>query len=135
MKEPVLRIVVFVLLLAVFCIVALTASWTDKGADDQVAYPSSGINESGADSTSTQSPINHFSENGKEPGPNATYSGRTANDADVLELATASTHYRVNYHRKDPNDLKYPDVHKDSDARMDSDASKNDREDAADIVE
>jgi len=133
-----LSIVAFVLLVTVFCIAALTASWTDKGPDDQVGYPSSGINESRADSTSTRSPINHFSENGKEPEPtepDATYSDRAGNDADGLELATVSKHYRVNYHRKDPNDLKDPDVHKYSDALMDSDASKNDREDAADIVE
>ncbi len=129
MKESVLSIVAFVSLLAVFCIVALTASLSDKGADDQVGDPSSGINASGADRASTQSPINHFSENGKEPGPGATCSSPTNNDADGLELATVSTNYRVNYHRKDPNDLKDPDVHKDSDA------GKNDREDAADIVE
>ena len=135
MKESTLSIVAFVLLLAVFCIVALTASWTDKGADDQVDDPSSGINASGADRTSTQSPINHFSENGKEPEPDAACSSTTNNDADGLELATVSTYYRVNYHREDPNDLKDPDARKDTDTRMDSDAGKNDHEDAADIVE
>ena len=135
MKELVLSIVAFILLLTVFCIVALTASWTDKGPDDQVGYPSSDINESGADSTSTRSPINQFSENDKEPEPDATSSGRTGNDADGFELAPASKHYRVNYHRNDPNDLKNPDPQKDSDARMDYKASKNNREDAADIVE
>lgn len=122
-KELVLSVMAFVLLLTVFCIVALTASWTDKGADDQVGYLSSGINESVPKSASTRNPINHFSENGKEPVPDATCSSRTDNDADVLEMAIACPNYRVNYHRKDPNDLGGPD------------ACKNDSEDADDIVE
>ena len=128
-KELVLSVMAFALLLTVFCIVALTASWTDKGTDDQVGYQSSGINESVPKSASTRNPINHFSENGKEPGPDATCSSRTDNDADVLELAIACPNYRVNYHRKDPNDLGGPD------AREDSDSYKNDSEDADDIVE
>jgi len=115
MKESTLSIVAFVSLLAVFCIVALTASWSDEGADDQVGDPGSAINASGAGRVSTQSPINHFSENGKEPESDAACSSPTNNDADGQELATAYPNYRVNYHRKD--------------------ADKNDREDAADIVE
>jgi hypothetical protein len=135
MKELVLSIIGFVLLLTIFCTVILTSSWADKGADKQIVYPNSAINESESDSASMQGPINHFSENGKEPEPDTTCSDRTGNDTDELEVAFASPHYRINYHRVDPNDLKDPYAQKDSYSRKGSDVRKNDSEDAADVVE
>jgi hypothetical protein len=143
MKELVLSIMGFVLLLTIFCTVILTSSWADKGADKQIVCTSSAINESEPESATMQGPINHFSENGKEPEPDTTTtcSDHTGNDADEPEPAFASPHYRINYHRSDPNDFKDPDDRKDSItrknsfARKGSDARKNDSEDAADVVE
>jgi len=142
MKELVLSIMGFVLLLTVFCIVILTSSWTDERANEQICYPCSVIKESEPDSA-PQGPINHFSDSDirKKSEPEATFSGRTYNNADGPEPAFASPHYRINYHRTDPNDLKDPDAREDSFARKnsfarkDSDARKNDSEDAADVVE
>jgi hypothetical protein len=140
MKELVLSIMGFVLLLAVFCIVILTSSWTDERADEHIGYSCSAIKESKPDSA-TQGPINHFSEISKESEPDATFSDHTYSNADKLEPAFASPHYRINYHRSDPNDFKDSDNRKDSldrknsFARKGSDARKNDSEDAADVVE
>ena len=127
-----MRIVVFVSLLVMFCIVALTASWTDKGLDEQIDYSGRGINESGIESVSTQSTNNQFDEN--KSGPDTAYNNRPG-DTDEPELATAFAHYRVNYHRSDPNDLKGPYNRNDYEARNDYDTSENDSEDADDIVE
>jgi hypothetical protein len=143
MKELIISIVGFVLLLTVFCIVVLTSNFTDKGVDKQICCSGSTINESESYSASIQGPINHIRENGKksEPKPDATRSNPTEKDADGIEPAFASPHYRINYHRTDPNDIKSPDTHRDSDAgkdsfaRKNSDAGKNDSEGAADVVE
>ena len=141
MKELVLSIMGFVLLLTIFCTVILTSSWADKSADKQIVCPSSAINESEPEGATMQGPINYFSESGKEPEPDATRSDRTGNNADKPEPAFASPHYRINYHRSDPNDLKDPDERKDpitrknSIARKGSDARKNDSEDAADAAD
>ncbi|MBN2593349.1 MAG: hypothetical protein JXA81_07575 [Sedimentisphaerales bacterium] len=141
MKELVLGIMGFVLLLTIFCTVVLTSSWADKDADKQIVCTSSAVNESEPGSASMQGPINHFSDIRKESEPDATFSGRTCNNADEPEPAFASPHYRINYHRVDPNDLKDPDALKDSLARKNSFARngsvtrKNDYEDADDVVE
>jgi len=112
MKESVLSILAFILLVTVFSIVALTASWTDNSADNQVSYLSDDSNESKPNSVSVRERINYLSNNTELTEPKnafiAASASRPGNDPNEPESEpeAGSTSHRVKYLRVDSNDGK-----------------------------
>jgi hypothetical protein len=129
MKELVLSILAFILLVTVFSIVALTASWTDNSADNHVSYLSDDSNESESNSASIRNRINYLSDNAEVPEPKnafiAASISRPGNDPNEPEPEpeAASTGHRMKYLRVDSNDGK------------DSEADKDDYVYSDDVVE
>jgi len=119
MKELVLSILAFILLVTVFSIVALTASWTDNSADNQVSYLSDDSNESKPNSASVRNRINYLSDNAEVPEPKNAFTAasisRPGNDPNEPESEpeAGSTSHRVKYPRVDSNDGKGSEADKD----------------------
>ena len=119
MKEFVLSILAFILLVTVFSIVALTASWTDNSADNQVSYLSDDSNESKPNSASVRNRINYLSDNAEVPEPKNAFTAasisRPGNDPNEPESEpeAGSTSHRVKYPRVDSNDGKGSEADKD----------------------
>lgn len=124
MKEFVVSILAFILLVTVFSIVALTASWTDNSADNQVSYLSDDSNESKPNSASPNSAsvrnrINYLSDNAEVPEPKNAFTtasiSRPGNDPNEPESEpeAGSTSHRVKHPRVDYNDGKGSEAEKD----------------------
>ncbi len=117
MKEFVLSILAFILLVTVFSIVALTASWTDNSADNQVSYLSDDSNESKPNGASVRNRINYLSDNAEVPEPKNAFTAasisRPGNDPNESEPEAGSTSHRVKYPRVDSNDGKGSEADKD----------------------
>jgi len=119
MKELVLSILAFILLVTVFSIVALTASWTDNSADNQVSYLSDDSNESKPNGASVRNRINYLSDNAEVPEPKNAFTAasisRPGNDPNEPESEpeAGSTSHRVKYPRVDSNDGKGSEADKD----------------------
>ncbi len=107
-----MSILAFILLVTVFSIVALTASWTDNSADNQVSYLSDDSNESKPNSASVRNRINYLSDNAEVPEPKNAFTttsiSRPGNDPNEPESEpeAGSTSHRVKYPRVDSNDGK-----------------------------
>jgi len=119
MKELVLSILAFILLVTVFSIVALTASWTDNSADNQVSYLSDDSNESKPNGASVRNRIKYLSDNAEVPEPKNAFTAasisRPGNDPNEPESEpeAGSTSHQVKYPRVDSNDGKGSEADKD----------------------
>ena len=121
MKEFVLSILAFILLVTVFSIVALTASWTDNSADNQVSYLSEDSNESKPNGGSIRNRINYLSDNTEVPESKNAFAaasisrpGEDPNEPEPeSEPEAGSTSHRVKYPRVDSNDGKGSEADKD----------------------
>ena len=110
MKESVLSILAFILLVTVFSIVALTASWTDNSADKQVSSLSDDSNESKPNGASIRNRINYLSNNTEVPEPKDAFIAASisypGNDPNEPEPEAGSTSHQVKHPRVDSNDGK-----------------------------
>jgi len=128
MKASVLKVAVLVLLLTIFCIVALTARWAEKSGYDHISHRNEQSDESVPDSAVHWNRVDSFSAGSDvrqaEPETEnpflAAWIGRSGNNHDQAELQVRSGDRKLNRFGKnlaegaDPEEGEDPDDSKDT---------------------
>jgi len=128
MRASVMKVAVLVLLLTIFCMVALTARWADKSGYDHISHRNEQSNESVPDSTVYWNRVDSFSAGADvrqtEPETEnpflAAWIPRSDNNHDQVELQVRSGDRKLNRFGKnlaqgaDPEEGEDPDDGKDT---------------------